>query len=82
MEFILLCALPVVITTQMPSLQTDDLNLAIVTALSLFILLPIPLVLLFGSKLMHNGWKGWSAATQSLRDTLDVDEKGDGKTTV
>ena len=77
MEFILLCALPAIITTQMPSLQTDSLNTAIVTVLSVLLLIPIPLVICYGFMSVHKGWKGYSESQRTLAglDGLAHDEE-------
>lgn len=76
MEFILLCALPVVITTQMPALQSDETTIStvVVTVLSVFVLIPLPLMMFYVSKVMLRGYNGWSAATET--STAEALENG------
>merc|ERR1712087_911548 len=73
MEFILLCALPLVITSQFSSFQTDALESFIVAVVSLLILLPLPLILCYGMNLLKDGYKGWSSTTKELEMTLNED---------
>jgi len=73
MEFILLCALPLVITSQFATYQTDSLESFVVALVSLLILLPIPLVFCYGMNLLKEGYKGWSSTTKDLEMTLNED---------
>jgi len=72
-EFILLCTLPLVIVTQMPSYTSDSsLETIVIIALSLFILLPIPMAMFYLVRVVHRGYDGWNRRTEMEVNTAMV----------
>jgi len=67
-EFTLLCSLPIMILTQMPAFQSEDVYVSVSVVISLLILLPIPLVLMFFGRMI-----GRVCCTNS--NTVAVDEE-------
>merc|ERR1719229_676592 len=80
LEFILLCALPLVIISQFASFQTTALEGFIVAILSLLILLPIPLIFCYGINLLNKSYKGYKSTNDlemALNDaTLNTTQNG------
>jgi len=70
-EFILLCALPMVIVTQFDSFQVDSLDTTVEVVLSILILFPVPLFCFFWGRVLHKGFVGYSAAKELEENTLE-----------
>lgn len=73
---------PLVIVTQMPAFQESDVRAYVATVLSLLILLPIPLIMLFVGSEIRKVVIGWnvnvpSPKSQKAKDEATLIKNGD-----